>query len=593
MLTDLKAAMADFEKRGVTDDDLEKFKNGYESQAINRLASVDGKVSQLAAYQTFTGNPNMTGKLLNMYKSVTKEDVMRVYNQYIKNKPAVIESVVPKGKEDTKAAADNYKVDESNYKRPNYGYEGLTYKKPKDNFDRTKIPPSGPNPVVKVPAFWKSTLTNGMKVVGVENTEIPAVTISISLKGGRLAAEQNNLSKAGWANLFADMMNEDTKSMSSEDISLALQKLGSSVSVNNSDDAIVFTVQSLSKNVNKTLDLLKERMLHPEFKQETFDRLKNQIAQGIRNARTQPATVADVVYAKVNFGSNSILGVPENGTEQTLKNITFKDMQDFYDKFISSQDGQVVIVGDIKENQILPKLSFLNELPKKNIDMPVVPYNMSPVVKTKIYLVDIPKAAQTEFRVGYSTGLKYDATGDYYRARLANYNLGEGFNSRLNLNLREDKGWTYGARSGFAGDKYSGTFTFSSGIRAMSTDSALSEVIREVKLYNQSGPSQEEINFMKKSIGQSDARNYETGVQKAAFVGRIMRYNLSPDYVQQETKILNNYSVADANASIKKYIDLNRMSIVLVGDKERILPGLQRLGYDIIELDASGNPVQQ
>ena len=593
MQTELKNALTGFEKQGVTDDDLEKFKNSYESQTINRLASVDGKVAQLAAYQTFTGNPNMTGKLLNMYKSVTKQDVMRVYNQYIKNKPAVIESVVPKGKEDLKAAPDNYVVDTTNYKRPHYGYEGLSYKKPKDNFNRTIFPPSGPNPVVKVPAFWKKSLPNGMQVIGVENNEIPAVTLSISLKGGRLAAEQNNLSKAGQANLFAAMMNEDTKDKTSEEISLALQKLGSSINVNNTDDAIVFTVQSLTKNLDKTLDLLKERMLRPEFKEETFNRLKRQLNESIRNSKSQPSTVADIVYAKVNYGSNSILGVPDNGTEETLKNIKFKDIQEFYDNYISSQNGQVVVVGDVKENQVLPKLSFLNQLPKKDITLPVVAYNMAPAQKIRIYIVDIPKAAQTEFRVGYPTGLRYDATGDYYRARLANYNLGEGFNSRLNINLREDKGWTYGARGGFAGDKYSGAYTFSSSIRATSTDSALSEVIREIKLYNQSGPSAEEIQFMKKSIGQSDARNYETGVQKAAFVGRILRYNLPPDFVSQQTKILNAYTVNDANALIKKYIDINKMNIVLVGDKERILPGLQRLGYDIVELDAEGNPVPQ
>ena len=143
------------------------------------------------------------------------------------------------------------------------------------------------------------------------------------------------------------------------------------------------------------------------------------------------------------------------------------------------------------------------------------------------------------------------------------------------------------------GDKYSGAYTFSSGIRAVSTDSALSEVIREIKLYNQSGPTAQEIQFMKNSIGQSDARNYETGIQKAAFVRRIMEYNLPADYVNQQTKILNSFTVNDANALIKKYVDINRMNIVLVGDKDRILPGLRRLGYDIVELDVNGNPVTQ
>ncbi|MBA2248797.1 MAG: insulinase family protein [Chitinophagaceae bacterium] len=589
----VKDAMLDFEKRGVTDDDIEKFKNGYQSQTINRLSAVSGKVSQLAAFQTFTGNPNMIGKLLSMYNAVTKADVMRVYNQYIKNKPAVIESVLPKGKEDLRAAADNYVVDQSNYKRPSYGYEGLAYKQPKDNFDRKPIPPSGPNPVIKVPAFWKKSLGNGMQVIGVNDTEIPSVSMNIALQGGRLAEEQTNLSKDGLAALFASMMNEDTKDHSSEEFSLALQKLGSTINVNSNNDQIVFTVQSLSKNLDKTLDLLKERMLHPGFKEETFNRLKRQLTESIRNAKSQAAVVADIVYDRVNYGTNTILGLPASGTENTLKNINFKDVQDYYDNYITSKNGYVVVVGDIKENQILPKLDFLSQLPNKNIVLPVLPSNVPAVTKTKIYIVDIPKAAQTEFRVGYPTNLKYDATGDYYRSFLSNYNLGGGFNSRLNLNLREDKGWTYGASSRFAGDKYAGTYTFSSGIKASATDSALAEVIREINAYNQSGVKNDELKFMKNSIGQSDARNYETGLQKAAFVGRILYYDLSPDFVSQQMKIMNGLSVSDADAEIKKYIDLNKMNIVLVGDKNLILPGLEKMGYDIVELDANGDPVTQ
>jgi zinc protease len=402
--------------------------------------------------------------------------------------------------------------------------------------------------------------------------------------------EQNNLSKAGLSNLFAMMMNEDTKGMTSEQMALALDKLGSSINVSSTNDAIVFTVQSLTKNLDKTLALLNERMFQPVFKEETFTRLKRQLTENIKNARSQASAVANVVYDKVNYGNNSILGIPGNGTEESLKNISLADIQDYYNKNISSNEGQVVVVGDITETALLPKLNFLGKLPSKNISLPVLPGNVF-AGKTRIYLVDIPKAAQTEFRVGYVTNLKYDATGDYYRAYLSNYNLGGDFNGRVNLNLREDKGWTYGARSRFEGDKYTGTFTFSSGIKASATDSALSEVIRELKEYNKSGIKEEELAFLKKSIGQSDARNYETGIQKAAFVGRMLKYNLPPDFVSQQTRILNSLKREDADAIIKKYIDLDKMNIVLVGDKEKILPGLQRLGYDIVQLDADGNPV--
>ena len=585
----VKSAMADFEKRGVTDDDLEKFKNSFESRLINRLSSIEGKVSQLAAYQTLVGNPNLVGKLVEMYTSLTKADVIRVYEKYIKNKPAVIESVLPKGKENLQASADNYSVDTSNYHRPNYGYAGLFYKAPKINFDSKIKPKAGPNPIVKVPDFYKKTLQNGMQVIGTENTETPSITLNIELKGGRMV-EQSLLNKAGWSSLFASMMNEDTKDKSSEVFSLALEKLGSSINVSAGNDAILFNVQTLTRNLNKTLDLLKERMLRPQFKEEAFDRLKRQLIENIKNSKTQAATVADVVFDKVNYGNKNILGLPLRGNEETIKNIKFADIQDYYDHFITSTAGDVIIVGDVKESDILPKLGFLNLLPAKGFEFPALPAAQFVAPKT-IYVVDIPKAAQTEFRVGYATGLKYDATGDYYKSQLSNFNLGGGFNSRLNLNLREDKGWTYGAFSGFAGDKFGGTYSFNSGIRTMSTDSALTEVIREINLYNSAGLKPDELEFMKSSIGQSDARNYETGQQKAAFISRILRYNLPSDFVTQRTAILKAYTLEDANRMVKKYIDLNKMNIVLVGDKEKILPGIQKFGYTIIELDANGDPV--
>lgn len=580
-------SLKEFEKKGVTDDDIAKFKNGFESRTINRLASVAGKASQLAEFQTFTGNPDMIGKILAMYNKVTKADVMRVYNKYIKNKPSVVLSVLPKGKEDLIAAADNFTEDKSRYVRPNYGYDGLKYNKPKDNFDRKVMPPAGPNPVVKVPDFWKKNLADGITAIGVENNEIPVVNLNIYLKGGTIL-EQNDLSKAGITNLFTSMMTEETKDRSSEDINLALEKLGSSINVYASTDAVIFSVQSLSKNLSKTMAILQERMLRPKFTEETFSRIKRQTIESIKNAKSQASAVANVVFDKINYGNNNVFGIADRGTEETVKNITLSDIQNYYDQFISSNGAQVVVVGSIKENDALPQLTFLNQLPKKIITLPSPP--AAPVVeKTKIYVVNIPKAAQTEFRVGYVTDMKYDATGEYYKAALSNYNLGGSFNSRLNIKLREDKGWTYGARSGFTGNKYTGTFYFNSGIRANATDSALITLLADMKQYNSTGPDNDEVAFMKSSIGQSDARNYETGGQKAAFVSRILMYDLPADFVDQQTKILNSISTEEIDALAKKYYDLNKMNILLVGDKDQIIPGIKDLGYDIIELDADGN----
>lgn len=583
-----KEALLAFEKRGVTDEDIAKFKGSTEAQTINALQSVSGKVGLLAAYQTFTGNPNMIGKILNMNQSVTKEDVMRVYNTYIKNKGCVTLSVLTKAGNATAAMPDNYTIDSSSYNRPDYGYDGLKYVKATDQFDRTKMPSIGADPIIKVPPFWKKEMPNGIKMIGAENTELPIVNLTITIPGGHLA-QASDTSKIGLAGMVASMLNEDTKNHSAEQMAVELQKLGSSISVNNTFDGIVFSVQCLKKNIDKTLALLEERMLQPNFTEDAFTRLQKQAMESFKQSKSQPASVASNVYRKINYGAGSILGLSDNGTEYTVKNISLKDVQDYYNNYTTSENAKVVIVGDIKENEIVAKLSFLSKLPNKKLNLSKINANGIPVDKTVIYLVDVPKAAQTEFRVGMVTGLLYDATGEYYRSDLMNYVLGGNFNSRVNMNLREDKGWTYGARSAFAGDKYSGTYTFSSGIRADATDSALTEVIKEIKNYAENGITADELSFTKSALLQRDALLYETGSQKAGFISRILEYNLPANFADTQNKILKAMTKPETDALAKKWLHTDKINILLVGDKEKIMPGLQKMGYQIIELDTDGN----
>jgi zinc protease len=574
-----------FEARGVTDEDIEKFKGAFESQYINRLQSVSGKVSQLAAYQTFTGNPNMIGRELERYTSVRKEDVLRVYNKYVKDKPAVILSIVTKGKEDNIVAPENYTVNTSNYKSPDYGYSGLKYTKPKDNFNRNAMPGNGPNPVVKVPAFWKKNLDNGVKAIGAQTTELPLVTLSFTIPGGHIL-QANDTSKIGLAGMFASMMNEDTKNFTAEKFQAELQKLGSSVGVSSGFDGVTFTLQTLKKNLDKTLALLEERMLNPTFTQQAFDRIQKQNIEGFKQAKSQPAFVASDVFNKMNYGT-SILGLSSDGTEYTIKNMKLADVENYYNSYMTSRNGELVVVGDISEKEILAKLAFLNKLPTREVKLPAVPAP-SAVDKTRIYLVDVPKAAQTEFRVGGVTGLKYDATGEFYRLMLANFALGGGFNGRVNINLREDKGWTYGARTSVLGDEYTGEFYFSAGIRANATDSAVVEVMKELKNYAENGITDDELKFMKSALGQRDALLYETGFQKAGFIGRILEYDLPADFVDQQNKILYGLTKTDVDQLAAKWIKPQVTNILLVGDKVKILPGLQKLGYEIVELDVNG-----
>jgi zinc protease len=589
-LADMKAlaekSLKEFEAKGVSDEDMIRIKGSSEAGYINALSSVSGKVSLLAAAQTYTGNPNQIQKSLNAIQSVTKEDVMRVYNQYVKDKAAVILSVLPKGQGNMRVADDNFSVDQTNYIAPNYGYAGLKYQKAKDNFDRVKVPASGKNPVVEVPKFWTAQTANGIKMIGSENNEIPSVSISISIKGGDNLL-LNNPKKAGLVNIATSLMGDDTQNYTAEDFSAELQKLGSNVNVYNSNDAIIYSVSSLTKNLDQTLALLKERMFKPKFTQDALERVKKQNIQGLKNAKTRPASVASDVFEKILYGDDNPRVVIGSGTEESIESVTLADVEDFYQKNMAPNIASVVVVGDIKEADAKAKLSFLNDWEKKDVKL-LSPLAGKNFTKTVVYLIDVPKAAQSEIRIGFANNLKYDATGEYYKVGLMNYNLGGAFNSRINLNLREDKGWTYGARSGFSADKYDGTFTASAGVKAAATDSSVVEFIKEITNYYKGGIKADELTFMKSSIGQADARRYETNGQKAGFLARILEYDLKPDFVTTQTKILNDIKKEEIDALASKYLDMNKMVILVVGDKNLTLPGLQKLGYQIIELDADG-----
>ncbi|PRY11937.1 zinc protease [Pontibacter ummariensis] len=583
-----RQSIAEFEKRGINDEDLQRFKAQAESSLINRMGSVSGKVSQLASYETFRNNPNYIQEELKRIQSVTKEDVQRVYNQYIKGKPAVILSVVPKGKTDLLAKADNYTISKEGYKPGADEYSGLTYTKAVDTFDRSKRPGAGENPVVPVPSYYTSSFKNGLKLIGTQSSEIPTVTLMLNIAGGhRLQAKDP--AKAGIASLTADMLNEDTEHFTSEQFSNELDKLGSSIRIGAGSDETYVMVQSLKKNLDKTLTLLEERLFRPKFTQEDFDRLKKQQLEGIANQATQPTAIANNVYNKLLYGEGHIMAIPSSGTEKTVANITLEDVKKFYNENYSPSVSQVTVVGDITEKELMDKLTFLKNWKKKDVKLPA-DVKAPAIDKTRIYFVDKPDAAQSEIRIGY-LAMPYDATGEYYKAGLMNYALGGAFNSRINLNLREDKGYTYGARSYFGGGKYAGPFTASAGVRADASAESVTEFMKELTNFQKDGISEDELKFMKSSIGQADARKYETPYQKAGFLGRILEYNLSKDYVKKQTDILHNITKQEIDALAAKNLPVNNMHIVVVGDKKTVLPKLQALNYEVVEVDADGNQI--
>ncbi|NNF17226.1 MAG: insulinase family protein, partial [Gammaproteobacteria bacterium] len=337
-------SLQEFETRGVTQDDVERVKMNIISRKIFGLESVAGKVSQLAAYQTFTGNPDFTGADVARYDKVTAEDVMRVYDKYIFGKPAVIMSVVPEGQKQIIAAQDTW----SCYQRdlPDYtatAESELEYRRATDNFDRSVMPGAGENPMVTLPAIWRATMDNGIKILGALNEETPTVAISLRIEAGQ---RNESLQQLGLASLTAAMMNESTQKSSNEELSDRLQKLGSSIQFGADNNYTSMTLRSLSENLDETLDIALEKLLLPAFSEADFARVKSRTLQVIEQSKKDPASTAAVVYQKLLMGDNNSIAYANIGVAETVQALTLDDVRAFYSNYYSPAISSMIVVSD-------------------------------------------------------------------------------------------------------------------------------------------------------------------------------------------------------------------------------------------------------
>jgi zinc protease len=573
---------------GVTDEQLAHYKTSTKAQYIDRLTTVQGKGATLAQYQTIAGNPNYITKELEAVEKLTKQDVMNAYAKYIKNKPSVILSVVPKGKTDVKAHDDNWKMYDRNIQQESPEYKGLTYTPLKETFNRSLRPAGGENPIVKVPVYWQDKFENGVKFIGTYTNEIPKVALQITILAGH---RFENMNKAGLAYLTTNLLNEATQNHTAEEISDMLEALGSDIDVSCNATEIVVNVSALTENMDKTLAIVEEILYKPKFSQEDFDRSKKQQLDVIQQQQTSARDIADQQFARILYGTNNIMALPTTGTTETVNNITLEDVKAYYKSNISPSQTKVMVVGNVSQQQLMPKLQFLSKW--ANVKVTKVPEPVVPAIaKTKVYFIDKKAAPQSEIRIG-CIAMPYDATGDYYKSNIMNFPFGASFNGRLNLLLREKHGFTYGARGSFNGGLYDGTFVMGAAVRANTTDSSVVDFMSEIKKYADKGISADELGFTKSSMGQSDALKYESPFQKATFLKRLVDYNLSGNFVTQQSQILSAISQSEINALAKKHLPYNNVNIIIVGDKQTNLDKIKKLGYEIKLLDVTGKEVTE
>ena len=575
--TKMRAAFDEFETRGVLDDDLTRVKSSIVSGLIYGLESVSGKVGQLAAYETYRDNPNGIGDDIARYESVTKADVMRVYNQYLKDQHAVVMSIVPKGANHMIAKADTWERYERTIPDTSAESDDLNWTRPTDpeGLDRSVQPPAGANnPQIKVPDTYEFSVGDGIEVLGARNTEVPTTTISLRIKAGQ---SHETLDKLGLASMTAGLLNEATTERSVEALSNELDKLGSSVSFSAGDSFSTMRIRTLTRNLDATLAIAMEKLLKPKFDQADFERDKANALQSIKANKKEAAPTASNLFNKMVYGGNNPTAYANTGTEVSVENITLEDVKAFYAAHYSPKIASIIAVSDLDAGVMKKALAPLSEW--TGGDVPAAEINPYPELETgTLFFVDKPGAAQSEIRIG-KRALPYDATGDYFKSTVMNYPLGGAFNSRINLNLREDKGYTYGARSTFNGNENGGWYRAGAGVRADATAASITEFVNEIQGYYANGVTAEEIAFTQSSLGQSDARAYETPRQKLGFLSRMATYDLKADHVDQQADILANMTKSDFDALAKQNLNLDDMIMIVVGDKAKVYDEVAALGY--------------
>jgi zinc protease len=591
-LSDVEAAVKEafqrFEKDGFTEKDVERQKAGMEYSFYRQSASVQNKATMLGDYNIFNGSPDYMATDFKNRMSVTKEDILRVYNKYIKNKNYLLISIVPKGKADLAAANSKLwviheeSIDQQGTKKKDV--VAAKYVPIPSKIDRTIEPVKGPDPVVNLPKIWNAKTVNGISVYGIKQSEQPIIEFSIILKGGMLLDSPD---KIGTAALTARMMNQGTKNKTIIELDEAMQDLGANINVSGSKEAISISGSCLVSKLNETFALAKEMLYEPRWDEKEFALAKSQTIEGLKRTETSPTAIGSSVFNKLVYGADNILANETSGTISSVNKITLDDLKKYYDQNFAPSAAKISIVGDITQEKAIALFNDLKDWKNKEVKQPSVANFVS--VKPGIYFIDVPNAKQSVVSVGHA-GPSY-VSPDFYKAVVVNYKLGGDFNGILNMILREKKSFTYGARSGFTGAGFGGQFLASSQVQSNSTFESTQIMRDEIKKYTE-GIAPEDLDLVKSTLLKSNSGRFETLPQLNAMLEPIVMYDLPFDYIKQREAIVQKMTPAEHAALSKKFIHPDQLIYLILGDKATQFDKLKELGLgNPILLDKSGKPI--
>lgn len=445
--------------------------------------------------------------------------------------------------------------------------------------DRSAPPVLGAPRPISLPPISERTLANGIKLMVVERHELPIVDIVMIVKGS--GATANPADRAGLSDLTSQMIMLGTKKRTALEIDDQIAYLGISLTAGSGWDGTTLSLTSPTDKLDSALELMSDVLQNPSFPVDEFERLKKERLTYLLQLKDRPSAIADVAFQAILFGADHPYGRHPMGSETSIEAITVDATKWFYETYYAPNNSTIIAVGDITLDQLEAKINAtLGRWGQKTVPAHPVP-TANQVAKTTIYLIDKPQAAQSSFRIG-SIGVAR-STPDFFPLEVVNTILGGSFTSRLNLNLRETKGFTYGAGSRFDMRSSPGPFVARSEIISAMSDSALVEFIKELTAIRDTVPS-DELNKAKQNLELALPSSFETTSDVARRVAVIALHGLPLDYYNGYSKNIRAVSQADVQRVAQKYIDPTRLVIVIVGDKATIEPTIRALNVAPVEI---------
>jgi zinc protease len=581
-LKEIEAAVEEafkrFETEGITEKDIERVKASSEKRFYEGITSVFDKSIQLAFYNTFLNDPGYIVKDIENIKAVTLNDVKMAYDKYIKGKPHVVTSFVPKGKTDL--IADNSipaGIKEENINEASQveiaGATDEKIEKSPSTFDRTVEPPAGKAPEVNIPVIWSAKLSNGIEVNGIDNKELPLVEMNVSITGG---VQQDNTVLPGVASMVASVLPQGTKTKTPEELEEQIELLGSNISVNAGREEMTLNTSSLSRNFDKTVALLKEIILEPRWDTSEFRMAQTRTRNSILQAEAQPRSIAGMLFNKLLFGTDNIFGYNPKGTKESIMKINIDDLKNYYMNNFSPSVTKIQVAGNVTKEEVLAALKPLeNEWKSKDVTIKsyITPENPA---KSQIYFVDVPGSRQSVIYIGYLALSRSDP--DYVKADFVNYRLGGAFTSILNQILREEKGFTYGASSYFQEMKTKAPFIAASSVRSDATFESV-KIFRDEMAKYRNGVDDKDLQFIKNCMILSNALRFETNGSLAGMLATMAKYGFPQDYIKREESVIRNMTIEEHKAITDKYIIPDSMYYIVVGDAATQLKPLEKIGF--------------